>query len=102
MFVGGTLLAGSPVEEIALRVLPDERGTPIEPYSPAEFESGCLSPTQTGEIVASRANIHLDGHGDHETKFRVGGEVWHRTGDYGYLDGRGRLWLMGRAAACGV
>jgi len=58
---------------------------------------------QTGEIVVSGANVlqgHLDAHGDHETRFRVGGKVWHRTGDCGYLDGR--LWLMGRAAACGV
>jgi acyl-CoA synthetase (AMP-forming)/AMP-acid ligase II len=39
------------------------------------------------------------GVGDAETKLRVGGVVWHRTGDLGVLDDRGRLWLLGRAAA---
>ena len=39
------------------------------------------------------------GRGDEQTKFRVDDAVWHRTGDAGYLDARGRLWLLGRAEA---
>ena len=42
---------------------------------------------------------YLDGIGDEETKVRVGARVWHRTGDAGYLDDRGRLWLLGRCSA---
>jgi acyl-CoA synthetase (AMP-forming)/AMP-acid ligase II len=42
---------------------------------------------------------YLHGRGDEETKFRVDGVVWHRTGDAGYLDERGRLWLLGRCVA---
>jgi acyl-CoA synthetase (AMP-forming)/AMP-acid ligase II len=42
---------------------------------------------------------YLHGIGDEETKFRVDGSVWHRTGDAGYLDERGRLWLLGRCVA---
>src|SRR5262249_35984235 len=42
---------------------------------------------------------YLHGTGDEETKFRVDGAVWHRTGDAGYLDERGRLWLLGRCVA---
>ena len=30
---------------------------------------------------------------------RIEGEIWHRTGDAGYLDARGRLWLLGRCSA---
>lgn len=32
-------------------------------------------------------------------QIRVGGSVWHRTGDAGYLDVDGRLWLLGRCSA---
>jgi acyl-CoA synthetase (AMP-forming)/AMP-acid ligase II len=55
-----------------------------------------------GEIVVAGAHVlagYWRGVGDAETKLRVGGVVWHRTGDLGVLDDRGRLWLLGRAAA---
>jgi hypothetical protein len=42
---------------------------------------------------------YLDGIGDHETKIHVDGGVWHRTGDAGWIDDGGRLWLIGRCAA---
>jgi acyl-CoA synthetase (AMP-forming)/AMP-acid ligase II len=42
---------------------------------------------------------YLHGQGDEETKFKVNGIIWHRTGDAGYLDGQGRVWLLGRCAA---
>jgi acyl-CoA synthetase (AMP-forming)/AMP-acid ligase II len=60
-------------------------------------EPGCA-----GEIVVSGPHVvrgYLHGHGDAETKFRVDGKAWHRTGDLGRLDDRGRLWLLGRASA---
>ena len=27
-----------------------------------------------------------------------GDKIWHRTGDAGYIDGQGRLWLLGRVS----
>jgi len=42
---------------------------------------------------------YLNGTGDSETKIRVGSQIWHRTGDAGYLDPNSRLWLMGRCSA---
>jgi acyl-CoA synthetase (AMP-forming)/AMP-acid ligase II len=102
MLAGHGLLAGAPVPEIVLRILPDRWGTPLGPYTTVEFERECLAAGEPGEIVVSGAHVsggYLGGAGDDETKFRVDGALWHRTGDAGYLDADGRLWLLGRCAA---
>ena len=102
MRTGGGLLAGRPVEAVALRVLPDRWGTPIGPFSSAAFERACLPAGAAGEIVVSGLHVipgYLGGEGDEETKFSAGDVRWHRTGDAGYLDGEGRLWLLGRCGA---
>jgi len=99
---GGGLLAGHPVSEIRLAILPDTWGRPIAPMDAAAFDAACLPPGAPGEIVVSGDHVlsgYLDGVGDEETKFRVDGVVWHRTGDAGKLDAQGRLWLLGRCAA---
>lgn len=99
---GAGLLAGRPVAEIALRIVRDRWGEPLGAVDGATFAGWCLPPDAAGEIVVSGDHVlpgYLDGHGDEETKFRVGGRVWHRTGDRGRLDGEGRLWLLGRCSA---
>jgi acyl-CoA synthetase (AMP-forming)/AMP-acid ligase II len=61
-----------------------------------------MPPNEAGEITVSGDHVlasYLNGQGDEETKFLVDGSVWHRTGDAGYLDSAGRLWLLGRLAA---
>ena len=35
---------------------------------------------------------------DRDSTIWVGNTVWHRTGDAGYFDSTGRLWLVGRCA----
>jgi acyl-CoA synthetase (AMP-forming)/AMP-acid ligase II len=101
--VGGKgLLAGPPVESIQLRILPDRWGTPLDPYTEETFAAACLPPGEAGEIVVHGEHVltgYLHGRGDQETKFRVGSAVWHRTGDAGYLDDGGRVWLLGRCSA---
>ena len=102
MLAGRGLLAGVPVAAIRLRILRDQWGQPLGPYARAEFERLCCPAGDPGEIVVSGGHVlsgYLNGQGDEETKFRVEGEVWHRTGDAGYLDGEGRLWLLGRCVA---
>lgn len=97
---GRGLPAGRPLLDLA--ILPDRFGSPIGPFTPAEFAACHLPPGATGEIVVAGPQVlggYLDGIGDHETKFRVGSQTWHRTGDAGSLDATGRLWLAGRCAA---
>lgn len=102
MLAGKGLLAGVPVAEIRLRILRDQWGKPVGPYDADGFTATCCGVNEPGEIVVSGAHVvpgYLRGEGDEETKFRVDTAVWHRTGDAGYLDERGRLWLLGRCVA---
>jgi acyl-CoA synthetase (AMP-forming)/AMP-acid ligase II len=99
---GRGLLAGPPIDDIQLRILRDQWGHPVGPYTEAKFVEDCLPAGQPGEIVVSGDHVlqgYLNGQGDEETKFRVDGVVWHRTGDAGYLDDQTRVWLLGRCAA---
>jgi acyl-CoA synthetase (AMP-forming)/AMP-acid ligase II len=99
---GCGLLAGPPVSEIALRILRDRWVAPRGDITGAQLEAETLPADEVGEIVVSGEHVlrgYLGGVGDEETKFRVDGTVWHRTGDAGMLDQRGRLWLLGRCAA---
>lgn len=99
---GAGLLVGAPVTAIALRIVPDRWGSPLPPYLPADFERDAVPHDHPGEIVVAGDHVlegYMGGIGDTETKFRVGERVWHRTGDAGYLDSRGRLWLLGRCSA---
>ncbi len=99
---GRGLLAGVPVDEVKLRVVRDRWGVVRGALNAEEFAAECLKAGETGEIVVAGDHVlpgYLGGIGDEETKFRVAGEVWHRTGDAGLLDGQGRLWLAGRCAA---
>jgi len=102
MLGGKGLLAGPPVPEVRLRILRDQWGKPAGPYDAAAFDAACCAAGAPGEIVVSGDHVlrgYLRGEGDEETKFRVDGVVWHRTGDAGYVDERGRLWLLGRCVA---
>lgn len=102
MSAGAGLLVGRPVDEILVRVLAPRWGTPLDVLDDREFSALCLPGGEVGEIVVSGGHVlkgYLNGVGDGETKFRVNGETWHRTGDSGYFDGAGRLWLLGRTSA---
>jgi acyl-CoA synthetase (AMP-forming)/AMP-acid ligase II len=57
---------------------------------------------EIGEIIVTGEHVikgYLHGIGDSETKIEIENEIWHRTGDAGYIDKSGRLWLVGRASS---
>ncbi|MGE0128394.1 MAG: AMP-binding protein [Blastocatellales bacterium] len=102
MIGGRGLLAGHPVSEIKLRILRNQSGEPADSFTATEFEAARARADEPGEIVVSGDHVlsgYWRGQGDREIKFKVDGEVWHRTGDAGYVDEAGRLWLLGRLEA---
>jgi acyl-CoA synthetase (AMP-forming)/AMP-acid ligase II len=99
---GQGLLAGVPVRTLDVRIIADRCGRPLDAMTSSDFHQLCTPTGEPGEIVVSGDHVlpgYLHGHGDSETKFIVDGQRWHRTGDAGYLDGTGRLWLLGRCNA---
>jgi acyl-CoA synthetase (AMP-forming)/AMP-acid ligase II len=98
---GAGLLVGDVAGATELRILPD-RWAAIDACPSDVFEIAALPSGTAGEIVVSGDHVsagYLDGASGDDAKVRVGERVWHRTGDAGYLDDRGRLWLLGRCAA---
>ena len=98
---GGGLCSGVPVAEIDLKIIADRWGTPLGPMDELAFAALSVSNGQAGEIIVSGDHVlrgYLDGVGDEDTKIHVAGMVWHRTGDAGWLDPQGRVWLLGRCA----
>ncbi len=102
MRVGAGLLVGRPVEGCNTKIIASRNGISLGPYSEAEFEALILDDGDIGEIVVSGRHV-ISGYADavrnQQSKIDVGRHRWHRTGDAGYFDAKGRLWLVGRCAA---
>lgn len=98
---GGGLLAGEPVPETTVCIVPPVIDGDSELHAVLRGETPIATGTR-GEIVVRGPHVvpgYLHGRGDAETKIHLDGTVWHRTGDTGYLDQHGRLWLLGRVTA---
>lgn len=83
--------------EVAWKVIRQTQG-PIPTLEQAEE----LGTGEIGELIVSGAVVtqaYLTGEEHNRlAKIRHGGEVWHRMGDVGYLDGQDRFWYCGRMA----
>ncbi len=58
---------------------------------------------QVGELIVSGANISKSYHASEESNRQLkitdsNGKIWHRTGDLGFMDAKGRVWFCGRMA----
>lgn len=96
--IGAGVCVGRPVPEVQVAIAPigDD---PI----PVWDDALPLQPNQIGEITVTGPFVTKAYHARPEaTKLAKildkAGRVWHRMGDVGYLDGRGRLWFCGRKA----
>jgi acyl-CoA synthetase (AMP-forming)/AMP-acid ligase II len=99
---GRGLLAGWPVPGIQFRILKDHGNDQPGSCGAEAFDALCAAQGEPGEIAVAGPHVlggYLGGCGDNENKFCVDGVRWHRTGDAGCLDDRGRLWLLGRLSA---
>ena len=95
---GDGLPAGRVVPELELRIIADQWGAPAQ-------RTDALPLRAAGEIIVTGEHVlqgYLNGVGDAETKIKIDGKIWHRTGDAGYLDSDNRLWLLGRCSAKAV
>lgn len=93
---GYGLLAGNIVGVEDCRTIKFEKKE-IGEISKQEFNE--LQTEDVGEIVVTGKNVlkgYVGGIGDAENKFSVEGVKYHRTGDLGIFDEKGRLWLRGR------
>ncbi len=98
---GSGLLAGKPCPAIQLAIIDDCDGRALAKMTEEEFTAMRCPVGRTGEIVVTGEHVqkaYLNNDGS-QTKIRAGDTVWHRTGDAGYLDGDGNLWLQGRCSA---
>lgn len=102
MTQGQGVLVGEPIPEIQVQIVTMEQPLPTD-CTAAEWAGLAVPRGQTGEIVVSGRHVlagYWRGLGDATTKIRVEQTIWHRTGDAGWLDTAGRLWLLGRCQAC--
>ena len=93
---GKGLLAGKIVDSILLKII---RSKPGDTISSDELESLIQPMGEPGEIIVTGEHVvkgYLNPEQNAVTKI-ADKQVWHRTGDLGYLDEEGRLWLLGRA-----
>jgi olefin beta-lactone synthetase len=103
MRAGAGLLAGAPCAPAAVAIVAAANGAVFGPFTHDDgVEHRALGPGKVGEIVVNGPHVvphYADRGADALTKIRAGARTWHRTGDVGYRDARGRLWLTGRAAS---
>ncbi len=88
------LLVGKPIGDINVKII-KPTDEPVE-----DFENTWLNTGEIGEICVEGKHVLKEYFNSEEAqkfaKIQYNGQVWHRTGDAGYLDNDGNLFLMGR------
>lgn len=88
------LYVGKPIDDINIKIIKPSDDM-IE-----DFESMWLRTGEIGEICVEGKHVLKEYYNSEKAqkfaKIHYNGQIWHRTGDSGYLDNEGRLFLMGR------
>jgi len=93
--IGRGVCVGRPLPSIVIKIIKTS-DDPIENWD----ESLLLPLYETGEIVVKGSVVTRgydnNGRENRLAKIADGSEFWHRMGDLGYIDRKGRLWFCGR------
>ena len=88
------LYVGKPIDDINIKIIKPSDDV-VE-----DFESMWLKTGEIGEICVEGKHVLKEYYNSEKAqkfaKIHYNGQIWHRTGDAGYLDSEGRLFLMGR------
>jgi olefin beta-lactone synthetase len=92
---GFGICVGRPIQGIEVRII-NISDTPIEQWSDElVLDEGDIGEIAvSGEIVTS-GYFERPNH-DADSKIQGDGRLWHRMGDLGWLDSKGRIWFCGR------
>ena len=102
MRAGAGLLVGKPVHGCDVKVIRSQPGAALGPCTDQSFKALQMRDGRIGEITVSGKHVlnsYADTSRNAATKIEVDGRTWHRTGDAGYFDDAGRIWLVGRCTA---
>lgn len=95
------LLTGKPIADIKLHIIPITT-EPIVFDTDQDLKDSTLSVGEIGEIIVSGAHVLTSyvnqPNEELRNKIKTKESVWHRTGDAGFLDESGNLFLIGRTS----
>lgn len=95
---GAGLPVGAPVAGISVKIFNQDQS---RYHRQMEKKIACLQKMESlscGEILVSGDHVVTAKDSDSDKTLYLDGVLYHRTGDYGYLDQSGRIWVTGLRA----